>query len=340
MAAVMMAAGAAAVSAEVENETVIVHGDRAEEWDEAVTIDETVQWNGRPTACWAHAKTTAIILPKAPADWSTHTHVRLFMHSAVKTGSGFLLTLSSENPISEGWDYYQARFIVDWEGWKEFLLPISRFGVSRNPLGFNKIQAWSLLGIVAIFAVVPFLSMVTEWNNGIVFPESMRAIEERLRTSQEKQEEIIKMFISQGSLFSSLLIVAELAAVCEELLFRSVIQNALIKLCKNAHVAIIVTAIIFSAFHMDFFGFFPRAILGVMLGYMFWMSGSIIPSMLMHFFNNSTIVVLYYLNTRGFIDIDIDNFGNTSSVLLILLSLIATVAIFIICNRFRLKNDN
>lgn len=208
-----------------------------------------------------------------------------------------------------------------------------------NYLGFNKIQAWSLLGIVAIFAVIPFLSMVTEWNNGIVFPESMRAIEERLRTSQEKQEEIIKMFISQGSLFSSLLIVAVLAAVCEELLFRSVIQNALIKLCKNAHVAIIVTAIIFSAFHMDFFGFFPRAILGVMLGYMFWMSGSIIPSMLMHFFNNSTIVVLYYLNTRGFIDIDIDNFGNTSSVLLILLSLIATVAIFIICNRLKNRKD-
>ena len=208
-----------------------------------------------------------------------------------------------------------------------------------NYLGFNKIQAWSLLGIVAIFAVVPFLSMVTEWNNGIVFPESMRAIEERLRTSQEKQEEIIKMFISQGSLFSSLLIVAVLAAVCEELLFRSVIQNALIKLCKNAHVAIIVTAIIFSAFHMDFFGFFPRAILGVMLGYMFWMSGSIIPSMLMHFFNNSTIVVLYYLNTRGFIDIDIDNFGNTSSVLLILLSLIATVAIFVICNRLKNRKD-
>ena len=208
-----------------------------------------------------------------------------------------------------------------------------------NYLGFNKIQAWSLLGIVAIFAVVPFLSMVTEWNNGIVFPESMRAIEERLRTSQEKQEEIIKMFISQGSLFSSLLIVAVLAAVCEELLFRSVIQNALIKLCKNAHVAIIVTAIIFSAFHMDFFGFFPRAILGVMLGYMFWMSGSIIPSMLMHFFNNSTIVVLYYLNTRGFIDIDIDNFGNTSSVFVIILSLVVTVAIFVICNRLKNRKD-
>lgn len=206
-------------------------------------------------------------------------------------------------------------------------------------LGFNKLPAWSILGIVAIFTVIPFLSMVTDWNDGIVIPESMRAIEEQLRNTQKQSEEIIKTFISQGSLCSSLLIIAALAAVSEELLFRSVIQKALIKLFKNAHVAIVVTAFVFSAVHMDFFGFFPRFILGLMLGYMFWMSGSIFPSMLMHFVNNATIVMLYYLNTRGFSDIDIDNFGNTSSVLLILSSLIATVAIFVICNRLKNRKD-
>ena len=204
-------------------------------------------------------------------------------------------------------------------------------------LGFNKLPAWSILGIVAIFTVIPFLSMVTDWNDGIVIPESMRAIEEQLRNTQKQSEEIIKTFISQGSLCSSLLIIAALAAVSEELLFRSVIQKALIKLFKNAHVAIVVTAFVFSAVHMDFFGFFPRFILGIMLGYMFWMSGSIIPSMLMHFVNNATIVMLYYLNTRGFSDIDAEHFGSTDNVLVIILSLITTVAIFISCNRFKNK---
>lgn len=206
-----------------------------------------------------------------------------------------------------------------------------------NYLGFNKIPTWSLLGIVAMFTIIPFLGMVNDWNDGIVFPESMRAIEEQLRSTQQKSEEIIQTFISQGSLFSSLLIVAVLAAVSEELLFRSVIQKALIKIFKNAHVAIIVTAFVFSAFHMDFFGFFPRFILGIMLGYMFWMSGSILPSMLMHFVNNATIVMLYYLNTRGLSDIDAEHFGSTDNVLVIILSLITTVAIFITCNRFKNK---
>lgn len=209
-----------------------------------------------------------------------------------------------------------------------------------NFLGFNKMPAWSLLGIVAMFTIIPFLGTVTDWNDSIVFPESMRAIEEQMRATQQKSEEIIQMFISQGSLFSSLLIIAALAAVSEELLFRSVIQRWLMKLFKNVHVAIIVTAIVFSAFHMDFFGFFPRLFLGVMLGYMFWMTGSIFPSMLMHFVNNATIVMLHYLNTRGFIDIDVDHFCSTDNVLVIILSLIMTVAIFIICNRFSKRQDS
>ena len=208
-----------------------------------------------------------------------------------------------------------------------------------NYLGFKKIPTWSLLGIVAMFTIIPFLSLVTDWNDSISFPESMSAIEEQMRSLQARSEEVIKLFIGQGSLFSSLMIVALLAAVSEELLFRSVIQKGLIKLFKNAHVAIIVTAFVFSAFHGDFFGFFPRLILGIMLGYMFWLSGSIFPSMLMHFVNNATIVMLYYLSTRNFIDIDVEHFGSTSNVLMIFLSLIITVAIFITCHRFYKRQD-
>ena len=209
-----------------------------------------------------------------------------------------------------------------------------------NYLGFKKLQLWSLLGIVAIFTIIPFLAMVTEWNDNISLPESMTVIEQKLRYIRELANETTERFMTEGSLLSGLLIVAALAAISEELLFRSVIQKAFVKICKNAHVGIIITAIVFSAFHGDFFGFVPRFILGLMLGYMFYLSGSIFPSMLMHFANNGTIVILYYLNTRGFINIDVENFGSTDNVLVIALSLIVTVAIFIACNRLRLKNDN
>ena len=206
-----------------------------------------------------------------------------------------------------------------------------------NYLGFKKLQPWSLLGIVAIFTIIPFLAMVTEWNDGIKFPESMATLEQMLRNIQQLANETTERFMTEGSLFSGLLIVAALAAISEELLFRSVIQKAFVKICKNAHIGIIITAIVFSAFHGDFFGFVPRFILGLMLGYMFYLSGSIFPSMLMHFVNNGTIVMLYYLNKKEVINVDIETFGLTDNVLVIAMSLIVTVAIFIVCNRFRNK---
>lgn len=209
-----------------------------------------------------------------------------------------------------------------------------------NYLGFKKLQPWSLLGIVAIFTVIPFLAMVTEWNDNVSLPESMATLEQMLRNIQKLANDTTEKFMTEGSLFSGLLIVAALAAISEELLFRSVIQKAFVKICKNAHVGIILTAIVFSAFHGDFFGFVPRFILGLMLGYMFYLSGSIFPSMLMHFVNNGTIVMLYYLNKKEVINVDIETFGLTDNWLVIALSLIVTVAIFIVCNRLRLKNDN
>ena len=255
---------------------------------------------------------------------------------------GLFVTMMGEGGMSNVTNMQITQIISQVIG---FLMPAVVYAmlVKEKPfnyLGFNKLQTWSLLGIVAMFTVIPFLSTVTEWNESFVFPESMRALEEMLRGIKDKSDEIVKMFIGQGSLFSSLLIIAALAAISEELLFRSVIQQALIKLFKNAHVAIIVTAVIFSAFHGDIFGFIPRFILGLMLGYMFWMSGSIFPSMLMHFVNNATIVTLYYLNTRNYTDIDVEKFGSSDNVLVIIMSLIVTMAIFITCNRLRLKNDD
>ena len=207
-----------------------------------------------------------------------------------------------------------------------------------NYLGFKKLQPWSLLGIVAIFTIIPFLAMVTEWNDNISLPESMATLEQKLRYIQEVANDTTERFMTEGSLFSGLLIVAALAAISEELLFRSVIQKAFVKICKNAHVGIILTAVVFSAFHGDFFGFVPRFILGLMLGYMFYLSGSIFPSMLMHFVNNGTIVMLYYLNKKEVINVDIETFGLTDNVLVIILSLITTVAIFIVCNRLNKRH--
>ena len=209
-----------------------------------------------------------------------------------------------------------------------------------NYLGFNRLPSWSLLGIIAMFTIIPFVGTVSVWNESIVFPESMKSLETTLRNLKELNDNTAEKMMDESNLAVAILIFGLLAAVSEEMLFRAVIQKAFVKLFKNAHIGIIVTAMVFSAFHGDFYGFLPRFILGMMLGYMFWLSGSIWSSVSMHFVNNTTIVMLYYLNKIGTIHIDVDKFGSTDNILVILLSLITTVAIFWTCNRFSKRKDS
>lgn len=212
--------------------------------------------------------------------------------------------------------------------------------VQENPfnyLGFKNLPKWALLGIVAMFTVLPFNAWIAEWNNSIVFPESMAALESKLKNLHELYESTSEMLMKGSNLVVGILIFGLLAAVSEELLFRSVIQKALVKIFKNVHIGIFVAAIIFSAFHGDFYGFFPRFILGLMLGYMFWLSGSIWATIIMHFTNNITVVMLFFMNKKEIIHVDVDKVGNTDNALLIIISLIATVAIFLACYRFKNK---
>lgn len=210
-----------------------------------------------------------------------------------------------------------------------------------NYLGFKKMPVIAFLGIVAMFTVLPFNSLVTEWNEGFTLQESMAGLEEYFRMVQDMADDLMKKFLdieTVGGLVTNILMIAALAAIGEELLFRSVIQPFMIRICRNAFVGILVTSVLFSAMHFEFYGFIPRIILGIMLGYMFYITGSIWSSMLMHFVNNATIVVLYYLNFNNIVEVDVEKFGSSENIFVIIGSLVVTVAIFVVCHRFIKRN--
>ena len=217
------------------------------------------------------------------------------------------------------------------------------FLVKENPvnaLGLKKSKTlWILIGIAMIFAIMPFNSVIAEWNANLTLPESMSKIESLMKQMQEAATEIIEKFVSVdtiGGLILNLFMIAGLAALGEELLFRSIIQTSLIKICKNAHIGILIASAIFSFIHFEFYGFFPRLILGMLLGYMFYFSGSIWISMLMHFLNNGTVVFIYFLNNKGITNIDVDTFGQTSIPVLIV-SIVVMIVLFLLSIKYSEK---
>ena len=90
-------------------------------------------------------------------------------------------------------------------------------------------------------------------------------------------------------LLINLLIIAVIPALGEELLFRSLIQKLVYKWKSNIHLSIWLTAFLFSAVHMQFLGFFPRMLLGALLGYMLVWTGSL-AAIMAHFTNNAIAV--------------------------------------------------
>lgn len=205
-----------------------------------------------------------------------------------------------------------------------------------NALGLKKSKIlWFLIGIAMIFAIMPFNSILAEWNANLTLPESMSMIEQLMKQMQEAATKMIEKFVSVdtiGGLILNLFMIAGLAALGEELLFRSIIQTSLIKTFKNAHIGILIASAIFSFIHFEFYGFVPRLILGMLLGYMFYFSGSIWIPMLMHFLNNGTVVLIYFLNNKGITNIDVDTFGQTSTPVLI-----ASIVVMIVLFLFSIK---
>jgi membrane protease YdiL (CAAX protease family) len=149
----------------------------------------------------------------------------------------------------------------------------------------------------ALFIVVniPLISWLVDINAQFKLPESMADLEAQLKATEEVANRMTKAFISGNTIndfLINLFVVALVPAIAEELLFRGALQRFITFCFGNAHAAILSAAIIFSAFHGQVYGFLPRMVLGVLLGYIFAYSGSIWPAMLVHFMNNAISVLI------------------------------------------------
>ena len=196
-------------------------------------------------------------------------------------------------------------------------------------LGFRSLTPpWWLIiiGVAVMFVCIPVTTQLTTWNEGLSFGKSLTWLENWIKSLEETAKAATEKMLNVdtiGGLLLNLVIVALIPAVGEELTFRGVLQQSLTRK-MNPHVAIILSAAIFSFIHFQFYGFLPRMFLGILLGYMFYITGSLWTSILMHFVNNGTAVVLYYLNNKGTISIDVDHFGATDNVWLLFASALLT----------------
>lgn len=83
------------------------------------------------------------------------------------------------------------------------------------------------------------------------------------------------------------------APVCEEFFFRGILQKGVVSTSLSRTSAVLITAVIFSAFHFDPVGFAARVELGVLFGALRLYTGSLWPGILAHSANNVVSSVLF-----------------------------------------------
>lgn len=180
-----------------------------------------------------------------------------------------------------------------------------------NSFSFQEVKP-PIFILVAILVIIFmfFDALIIEWNQGIVFPESLRGIEKWMKKSEESAGELTKFltdFKTPSQLIVAMIVVAVLAGISEELLFRGVLQNITLRAFGNPHIAIWFAAFVFSFIHFQFYGFFPRMLLGALFGYLYYWTKNIWVPIFAHFVNNGFTLLMAYLYSTKAVEIDIED---------------------------------
>ena len=202
-----------------------------------------------------------------------------------------------------------------------------------NWLLLDKKVDWTILlwAIGIMLVALPAINLMSHWNQQMVLPTWLSGVEEWMKAKEAEAEWLTKQFMSVttvSGLLVNLFLMAVLPALSEEITFRGVLQRLLSPKHStlNSHLSIWLTAIIFSAIHMQFYGFVPRMLMGALFGYMLVWTGSLWVPMLMHFVNNGMAVLLYFMASRAGWDMDkVDAIGAGNTLWLGIVSVVLTV---------------
>jgi uncharacterized protein len=189
---------------------------------------------------------------------------------------------------------------------------------------FTKTIALVFLGFLAM----GFLALINQ-----LVPLSKATLD--LEKKQSEAVMVLAVAKNIPDLIGSIILVGLFAAVGEELFFRGVLQRILIQWTTKPWLGIVITGILFSAIHLQFSGFLPRMGLGILLGFIYWYSGSMWVNILFHFLFNSMQVILAYLKPES---VKNDTPISNSNVIITVVGLISTIAIVFILNEMRKRS--
>lgn len=207
-------------------------------------------------------------------------------------------------------------------------------GDAIKDLGFNDQINIKQVGIVVLMVVTGFFlsGALSELNRMIPLSAKATELFERFEDRYNQTVMAIGNMKTVSDFIVSLIVMALVPSIFEEMLFRGSLQQVIVSLTRNPVTGILLTSLLFSAIHISFYGFLPRLFLGLMLGYIFYESKNLWLSVIAHFINNAyTLVVMFSLSRQG--KLSTEAFEETYPLYFGLIALAALVFLFILLRK-------
>ncbi len=195
-----------------------------------------------------------------------------------------------------------------------------------------------LLTIVVVISFMGFNSLIIDWNANMHLPESLSSLEEWAREMEDKGAELTNYLTdidSTGMFILAFIVIAVIPGIGEEFVFRGILQKKIMDSGLSPHLAIWIGAIIFSAIHLQFFGFFPRMFLGALFGYLYWWSGDLKVPMLAHFANNAFTLIMVTQFDESITPTGMEETDTMPLATVIIMSIITAALLFFLYNYWK-----
>ncbi len=216
-------------------------------------------------------------------------------------------------------------------------------GKSPFWLGFNKHVNFSqiAIGFFLIFMAGIAANPFADFSKHILhFFPSIDSTAKSMEATYASLTTALSNLTSPSEFFVALFIMALLPAMFEEVFFRGVLQNLLVRWWKKPIVAIIVTSVLFSIVHSSIYLFLSRAVLGFVLGYMFYKTKNIWVNIVAHFINNTLVLTALYALKKSTGKVDLDKIEPNMHWSVGLLAIVLIVVGFIFLDKFSKENKD
>ncbi len=200
-----------------------------------------------------------------------------------------------------------------------------------------------MITLVMIFSFMVVNTLFIEWNANLDLPDFLSGFERwatDLEDSMAELTQFLTEFETTEYFILSVIIIAVIPGIGEELLFRGFLQNIFRKLFRNDHVAVWVAAFLFSFIHFQFYGFIPRMLLGALFGYLYLWSGNLLVPMIAHFLNNFVSLFSLYVYQKGLTDFDAESTEALPTVYILIFSALFVITLIYFKNYLVGKEEN